>query len=98
MDLLFPALQGIALAGLLIGLAWLIWERANHPIDETRPTAEPPWRLVPPDPRATLIVVVPPAAPDAARPDGDDALPPIPDSVVARDAARHDRGVVTELH
>lgn len=99
MDLVFPALQTIALTGLLIGLIWIVWERANNPVDDARPATELEWRFVPPDPRDTLIVVTPPAEPDVAEVPGEEFPPPvIPDTVVAREPTRTDRGVVTGLH
>ena len=111
MDFVFPALQGIALAGLLTGLAWIVWERATHASDDagSRDTgrgAGPQWRFVPPDPRDTLIVVAPPTDLEVVTPSCDSSgdprvdhgSPPLsPDAIVAREPVPTDRGVVTSL-
>lgn len=97
MDLVFPVLQGLALAGLLIGLGWIVWEQAVHPIEPSRGAPEPQWRFVPPDPRETLIVVTPPAEPALAAAVAETEAVIVPGMLVDEGAPRPDRGVVTGL-
>jgi hypothetical protein len=97
-DFLFPALQGIALAGMFIGLLWIFRDCAVHRVEDLPLTDDRQRRFMPPDPRDTLIVVIPPTEAEAALSDRDESAPPIlTDPIIARTAPHADRGVVTTL-